>query len=300
MKRYDAVVTFFRTPEYPEPLKYISWLEKQVKSGRKVVIIGNFGAHTTDGKKWIESNDLNEFFYAFGLSFKETVKTDGEKIAVVRKDSSVLQAFPNPQPQFMPVYKRLSNQCREYLALQVENRENTRSSLIVRTPCGGMAQLDYLFIDSSAPNPVWSFDVAAFLKDSLRTKVTVTKKPGRLIGLFKGSEKQSVTDNFIRKFAAESLVKMGYDIDYFDIEKDFPSKMTMAGYKGIITWYESPEMKNATGYCSWLRSQMDDGKKIVILGNFGAYADKVSLNGKDFLRYLKPEEYNRFFYSFRC
>ena len=74
-------------------------------------------------------------------------------------------------------------------------------------------------------------------------------------------------ENLIKLLAVEPLMKLGYEIDYYDIEKGLPEEETMDLYYGIITWYKGPSMYNASGYCEWLADQVASARKVVVMGN---------------------------------
>lgn len=59
MERFSAIVTWHRTAIMPEPMTYVRWLARQLDAGRKVIVIGNFGAHSPDGKTWLTNEDMN-------------------------------------------------------------------------------------------------------------------------------------------------------------------------------------------------------------------------------------------------
>ena len=58
-----------------------------------------------------------------------------------------------------------------------------------------------------------------------------------------------------------------------DIEKERPDDVKMAPYLAVITWFTEPAMKDARGYNEWLLHQIDNGKKIIVLGDYGALYD---------------------------
>ena len=102
----------------------------------------------------------------------------------------------------------------------------------------------------------------------------------------------------IVKFAQKPLFDLGYTIDFYDINSGFPSEEKMASYQAVLSWYQGPEMKGAAKYAEWLRQQMEAGRKVLILGNYGAFSEDVPTAAGPATRYLLIDEYNRFFYPF--
>lgn len=58
--------------------------------------------------------------------------------------------------------------------------------------------------------------------------------------------------------------------DYVDInQRPLPDDKTMSAYSGVITAFNSSEMDNSTEYLKWFNSQVDKGRKVVVIGNIG-------------------------------
>ena len=62
----DVIVSWFSSPKIADPESYIDWLGAQISAGKKVVILGNFGAHTTDGSTWMTNESINRSFTPSG------------------------------------------------------------------------------------------------------------------------------------------------------------------------------------------------------------------------------------------
>lgn len=97
-----------------------------------------------------------------------------------------------------------------------------------------------------------------------------------ILALFDGSEDQTFKDNEIRAFLQIPLEKMGYKLTYHDINKGLPSRDLTSNSRAIITWFTDSSMLKAESYCLWLAGCINDGKKVVIFDNFGAYQDSIS------------------------
>ncbi len=94
-----------------------------------------------------------------------------------------------------------------------------------------------------------------------------------ILALYDSSEKRDWENNEIRKLVEDDLDSMGLTVKYYDINKGLPAKSLTSNIRGVITWFSDSKIKNADKYCEWLSSQITDGKKVIILGNFGAYQD---------------------------
>lgn len=298
MKKYDAVITFFFTPIHPNPVEYIEWLTNQIINGKKVVIIGNFGAHTSDEKKWVTSEMLNEFFLPFGLSFKGTKKVLPDNIKLITDNSGVFDKTNLIPPEYYSIFQSVNNENKIFVKTEIINEMDSSSCPVVKTPYGGMAALGYLYTQDSLGKVLWNLNIKKFLKDVLEFKSFQSQGLKVLLALYKGSENQTYDENILRKYAAEPLLKLGYRVVYRDIEKGIPSDDEMENYSGIITWFLGGQMYGASQYCQWLPDQLNNDKKIIILGSFGAFADKIKKDNHEFVRFLSPIELNNFFYPF--
>lgn len=100
--------------------------------------------------------------------------------------------------------------------------------------------------------------------------------PARILGLYDGTEKTSAENNDILNFAELSLEALGLGVDYYDISRGLPEEETMRRYRGIVSWYRDSKMRGAREYCQWLSRQIKAGRRVIILGNFGAFQEASS------------------------
>ena len=298
MKEYEGIITFYFTPVHPKAKEYIKWLKEEIKAGRKIIIFGNFGAHSIDGSTWLD-DDVNSFFLLFGLAFYGTEQIKSDDLEILHKDNSVITSLHSSFPEYFLKFASVNQNNRDYLRLSLKNQKDCESSLVVKTPFGGMAQIGYIYSTEVDTGKItWHLNRDNFLKDVLTYKISEKPVTKILLALYKSSENQSSTDNLIRRFASATLFKLGYQIDYYDIEKEFPSEAVMNKYTGIITWFSDSSMYKAADYCQWLSDQIMNQKKVIILGNFGAYSEKIKSDTKEFIRFLEERELNNFFYPF--
>lgn len=291
MALYDGVLTWHRTARYRDPAGYVRWLRNQVTAGRKVVIFGNLGAHTTDLKTWLPNETLNEFYRVFGLDFGAAYADKGLQLVA---DSQLARA---PQPlSYYLLYKSVNPANEKLVVVRRQDQADSDSTMVAITPAGGMVSESYIFQGSGAKLR-WLVDREKFLARALQ-KSQAAATGGHLLALYKGTEKVDAESNFIRRFLAEPLKSLGYTVDYRDVTQGLPSPAEMGRYKGVVTWFQTASMENAAAYCQWLLQQIQAGRKVVILGNLGAYqeVDKASQTPTE--RWLLTHEYNSFLYPF--
>ncbi len=97
--------------------------------------------------------------------------------------------------------------------------------------------------------------------------------PARILGLYDGTEGTSAKNNDILNFAEQALETLGLGVDYYDINRGLPGEKMMQKYRGIISWYRDSKMKGAREYGQWLSRQIKAGRRVIILGNFGAFQE---------------------------
>jgi hypothetical protein len=102
-------------------------------------------------------------------------------------------------------------------------------------------------------------------------------KTNVILALFDGSENKTIYNNEIVDFLEEPLEKFGFQVQYHDINTSPPPQYVMRNIRAIITWFNDSSMKKAGRYCQWLKGQLEDGKKLIIIDNFGAYQDSKTL-----------------------
>ena len=281
----DVIATWYNSAQIADPEAYVDWMKAQISSGKKVLILGNFGAHTTDGKTWMTNESLNRFFYPFGLKYGAAYTGDPAVLSITKQELPAKQPVP---VNYYLLFESVNPANTVYLEVQRSDLANSKSALVVRTPYGGMAQELY----------VNNLDLGAFVKEVVSTKKQMASTDRRLLGLYKSSENVNEHTNFLARFVAPILYDLGYELDYYDIDQGLPADSRMSNYAGVISWFTTPEVAKAADYINWLAAQNDAGRRVVILGNFGAFAEDVPSKAGDVRRFLQSPEYNRFFYPF--
>lgn len=281
----DLIVSWFSTPKIADPEGYVDWMANQISRGKKVIVLGNFGAHTMDGKTWLTNESLNRFFYPFGLSYGAAYTGD-PNLLEVSKQSGPARA-PSPLNYYL-LFSSVNAENQVYLEVKRTDLEDSQSALVVRTPFGAMAQ--EVYVDNTDLNEL----IAQTVQSEKRSAATEKK----LLGLYKSSEGVDARTNFLARFVAPTLFDLGYGLDYYDIEQGLPSDSRMNQYQGVISWYTTPELAKAADYINWLAKQLDADRRVVVLGNFGAFAEDIPSSAGVVRRFLQSPEYNKFFYPF--
>jgi hypothetical protein len=96
----------------------------------------------------------------------------------------------------------------------------------------------------------------------------------KILALYKRSDEEDFSESALCSFAEPVLNHLGFFLDYHAVEDELPGEAAMQQYHGILTWFGSSEMPHPDAYVTWLEHQLGHGRKVVILGNFGAWADQ--------------------------
>jgi polysaccharide biosynthesis protein PelA len=281
----DLILSWYASAKIQDPEAYIDWMAQQIASGKKVVVLGNFGAHTADGSTWMTNESLNRFFYPFGLSYGAAYTGDTNVLSVTTQQAPA--KAPSPLNYYL-LFSSVNPANKIFMEVQRSDLPNSKSALVVQTPYGGMAQETY----------VDNLDLQAFLTSIVQAKKQIAARDKKLLGLYKSSENVDQNNNFLARFVAPILFDLGYGIDYHDIDSGLPASERMSAYDGIISWYTTPELAKAGDYIEWLTAQLDADRRVIILGNFGAFAEDVPSKAGDVRRFLQSPEYNTFFFPF--
>jgi hypothetical protein len=95
------------------------------------------------------------------------------------------------------------------------------------------------------------------------------------------------------------LKQAGYSYDIKDVEKLLDERPDMSPYHGIMSVFQTSQMVGGDHYPSWLVEQMEAGRRILILGSYGAYQGLIAKpNGKFTEWNESTQTINTFFYPF--
>ncbi|MBN2090332.1 hypothetical protein JW964_12035 [candidate division KSB1 bacterium] len=200
-----------------------------------------------------------------------------------------------------------------YLEVERNDQANSNSAFILRTPYGGMAFEGYLMKWDAQQNRLnFYLNIPEFFKECLNYTPASRPQPVPLIthreildrelpkivnspaiddafkldlptgvkeikrwilALYDSKDVKDLDENPIRKRVEIILNHLGMVVEHWDLQKGLPKSTQMEKYRGILTWFQDPIMENPENYAIWLQQQIQEGRKVVILGNYGAYYD---------------------------
>lgn len=183
---YAGIMTCFESNSMVSADKYPLWLDKQLEAGKKIAVIGMYGAFQgllpkKDGT-YVESNEpslsANTFFWPFGLEFFPAFSNKKGTLKITRKNGRFAQ-FQAPitttdvEKTGYQLFRSVHPANKVHLAVSRSDLRNSESAFIVHTPFGGMILQGYTpFWDPGRIDPktgakgmvVQRTDMAAFLK----------------------------------------------------------------------------------------------------------------------------------------
>lgn len=98
----------------------------------------------------------------------------------------------------------------------------------------------------------------------------------KVLILYNSETGQSPTGNIVFESCQTILNYYGILTDYKDVaRRPLPDPQAMSIYRGIITTFNSGEMKDAKKYLIWLNRQFDTGIRVVVLKQLGCTAKRT-------------------------
>ena len=116
--------------------------------------------------------------------------------------------------------------------------------------------------------------VILFLASGAYSATSVYQKS--VIALYKSSEGQTKSENEIFFYLSKPLTDMGLKIIYWDIDRGLPGESVTKYSRAVISWFRGPSLRDPGEYLNFLDKMIAEGKKIIVLDNFGAYQDRIT------------------------
>jgi hypothetical protein len=273
-----GVITWFRGPEMLNAKAYIEGLKDLSEKGVRIVICGNFGAYQ-DKKTltWLSYDEVNVFFHQLGLEYKGQWTQNQRLLRTQQLHTSMASAVNFPEFKSPTYYLQFSLVDAGVTALATIERTDLKdgaSVVLSVSNRGGIALHPYICYQPSPGAPfVYAFDRRRFLQLAL---LMVDKTQAKTaLCLYKGSENQTESENEIHWHVEPILRQHELECEYVDISKGLPDNNMSQQAKIIVTWFRSSEMKMAEGYLEWLTHCVNEGTKVFIFGNMGAYTTSI-------------------------
>lgn len=258
-------------------------------------------------ERWLLPYEYNQFLYPFGLEFKGMWTKDPKVLQISTRDP---EGIPWIEPQHLGHYfwlQPVSPEDKVYLGVRRTDMPDSESAFIARTPYGGYVLESYLFKDVTGRGEYrWHFNLPMFLKDCLSFKPKALPKPAaltvtpsalkpipaaatlprvaalpagtqelkrKILAFYQRDLRETTGRNRIHDICETTLNHLGLVVEFRALEDPLPTDAEMAEYRGVMQWLGSNSIAGAQKYTEWLKAQMDAGRLVVILGDYGAFAD---------------------------
>ena len=104
--------------------------------------------------------------------------------------------------------------------------------------------------------------------------------PRRVLGLYNSLDPRGKNEegrlpeesNNVHRKVELVLNHLGLMVDLHDVNAVLPGDKTMARYLGVVVWFAGQRTKQPRQYLQWLTRQMEQGRKVVLLGGPGVTA----------------------------
>ncbi len=103
-----------------------------------------------------------------------------------------------------------------------------------------------------------------------------TAEPRRVVALYDSRQTPSLRYSYLHQIVQLPLNHLGLVVVYHDLRRGLPDAATMAGARGIITWFTDSVRTDPGAYVTWLHRQLEAGRRLVILQHPGVVPSSTS------------------------
>lgn len=165
LRSCQAVITSFYDAEMKDAARYAAWLRAVIQSGRRVVILNDYGAFfDTTTQAWLEHPVLNAPFMALGVEYGAEWTGNGQVLSISGFDKKAFVTRPDPKvAQHYFRFRPVSSDVTVHLQLSRKDVPDGASAVVFTSGKGGMALSRYFETQDGAP----LVDLSVFLSQAL-------------------------------------------------------------------------------------------------------------------------------------
>jgi len=188
MRDVRGIVTWFGAVAFPEPNAYLTWLEAQLRDGKKLVILGHPGVDPGRLTALVTRKKFDAVMAQLGLRWEGEWVELTYSTRVVAKNIFMVE-FERPLPPALPPYQRIGligSAARAHLTVRRED-DGEETPLVVTGPNGGYVSPGYaaLELPRDPDNWAWQINPFRFFREALATdelpKLDTTTMSGRRV-----------------------------------------------------------------------------------------------------------------------
>lgn len=183
-----GIISWFSGTSLDDPGAYLSWAEKNIRAGRRFIVIGDLGASRSKAGYVIPLSRLNRFWTLLGLKDTGRYVTPTYDAHPSFVDARLFN-FESPLPPVLPPYEVLQSIApgvRSLLTLRETKRPGSDSIAVMTSPRGGYAADGYFgYVANDGSRRSWYVNPFEFFRIALATdelpKPDTTTLSGRRI-----------------------------------------------------------------------------------------------------------------------
>jgi hypothetical protein len=183
-----GVLTWFQSDEMADPIGFLSWAESVVDSGKRFVILGNFGVSQDSKKRPTPQAAINRFFLKLGLRSEGGWRQITYDVKAIYKDPFMVE-FERPLDVVLSAFEQVKNidtRAQSFLIVQRGGDPRMESHLVVAGPAGGYVAPGYTHYSNAEHNRLqWFINPFEFFRIAFGTddlpKPDTTTLSGRRI-----------------------------------------------------------------------------------------------------------------------
>ncbi len=170
-----AVVTALGQNAVRKPRPYLPWLLRQMKAGKRVMILGQLGVSRTQGADFNDVDQLSRAVFAeLGVAPVTLLGLDQRSFRYARKATGLIdfeRPLP-PQPVVTSFFEQKSPDLKVYASLKHPARPGKEFPAVFVGASGGFAAEDHIYWEEPAGNNrrKWYLDPFAFVEDCFGLK----------------------------------------------------------------------------------------------------------------------------------
>jgi polysaccharide biosynthesis protein PelA len=186
MAAFRGIITIFQANIESSPEEYLSWLERQIKAGRKIVILEKFGVSTPDNTEETVNRKLRHVYRLLGFENTGDYTASQPLLRFVRQDMDRV-AFERKYPLFPNYYEKIKVKdpgLRQYVTVKRTDRKDSESAVVFTGPFGGYAHEGYIYWqDPLTFRRKWYIHPFRFFREAFGLETVPIPDPTTLNGL---------------------------------------------------------------------------------------------------------------------
>jgi polysaccharide biosynthesis protein PelA len=186
MEAFRGIITTFTTDIEASPGEYLTWLERQIQAGRKIVILERFGVSDEGIAEETTEKKLRRVYRLLGFENNGDYTASQPLLRFAYQDKDRV-AFERKYPMFPNIYEKIKiNEPtpRRYVTISRTDRKDSESSVVFTGSFGGYAHEGYIYWqDPLTFRRKWYINPFRFFREAFELESVPVPDPTTLNGL---------------------------------------------------------------------------------------------------------------------